>query len=490
MKKHVRIKTPPPLSPDSPDTLIRRVSNEGHTGSPPPQSPVEGVGNPQDPFDSQFANEIIASQSQEAIDNTRRNSTTTTSDAAPPAEAVVLNPFQSTLATIEPSKAKDEVQKKKEANASDAQKLGPGPAFDVDSFTQMLMTGRAPPIALSRGQDAQATRESPSNDTSQIRDGKESAASTVVNTSGSAPISTSYADLSSASSEDDSSQEEKHTPTAPPASKAPPPVPKHRHGRSIQESGPQTVSFANFETAPGSARKVLGESDASITRQASGSSDTAEPIVNRGLDSSKRARLPPPLPTTRRSNSTRSKEAHDGETSSIGSNQPHSPTNDAPLSPPLSKSHRAPPPPPSRRVPQGSKPAGDQSSSDMTSTNSENTSLAGDSIMSADSSSLRQTAAVPISGSRHSSGSAPTATTFPPPPPPRRRRGSSKSSAEVPYTGENRRTSQESSRNFSGLSQVSETGVVAKPTKDILADLNAFQAEVEALKEQSLRRAS
>ncbi|KAL9050885.1 MAG: hypothetical protein Q9162_006360 [Coniocarpon cinnabarinum] len=500
VKKQVRIKTPPPLSPDSPDSLIRKVSNEGHAGSPPPQSPIEVPNRSSDPFSQQFANEIIESQSEEALDNARRNSATVNTPPPAVASAVVLNPFQSTLASMEPGKAKDEVQKKKESQAPDATISSSNHTLDVDSFTKMLMTGAEPPVPVNKGQSHETDRAAHANGEMRERNEGERPMSTA-RPSDPPANSSSYDDLSSASSGDGEGKP-KARPVAAPA-KVPPPVPRHRHGKSVQEQGPQTVSFADFgkASAPSdtpASRQTSSDTSPRSIRQASASSETQKnqrQTTNSPAEGTQRSRPPPPIPGTRRSNSIKSQKSESAETARINNTQPGLSEADPPPSPGLTKSQRAPPPPPSRRT-TDNRPhtAADASSTvEVASLNSDNASLAGESYLSTDSSSIRQAANLTTSGSRTSSGSIPTSAQMPPPPPPRRRRGSSKSSAEIPLS-ENRRTSHESGRSAAGLAQLSEfrneSQSTSKPPEDIMADLSAFQAEVEALRAQSLRRAS
>lgn len=508
MKKTVRIKTPPPLSPDSPaDTLIRRVSNEGHTGSPPPQSPAEGSETQDDPFNQRFAAEMLAQQSKEVIDNTRRNSENAT--MSPPSTAAsVLNPFQRTLASMEPQDS-DQHSKKKGSDASardiETPTSNKPSAFDVDSFTKMMTTGAAPPRVMNKpktvGHQEKAYQRS--NDS---KDEGVFSASTKPQPSAPDADFTSYADLSSATSDDDDDDDDesdgnmsyKERLSRSSASvKQPPPLPRHRHGKSVQNSEPRTASFTGFDEVSASqlpsevnhVESVRGASFSSQSMDSSHVSGNPHQAVSNLVEKPKRTRAPPPIPTFRRSSSLRSKTGRDTDTSSISSNQPLSPGY-GPSSPGAAKHTKVPPPPPSRRGGQKPNIAADQlSTSEMTSLASENASLTGDSI-STDSSVLRVPAPGSVPGSRNSSGSAPTNSQMPPPPPPRRRRGSSKSSVEAPMSGEHSRSSLEASRRVSGLSQVSELGREAKSTNNILADLSAFQAEVDALRAESLRRAS
>ena len=481
MKKTVRIKTPPPLSPDSP-TLIRKVSYEGHTGSPPPQSPVEGSDPQHDPFTQRFADELLAQQSREVIANTRRNSETAT--VPPPAAASdILNPFEKTLATLDPKHdALDQGNKTVDAKGAGAERSTSSdkPSFDVDSFTKMMSTGAAPPPAAK---PTSSNIKDVDERGAQLRDDRDSTMSSNTFPSTSEPSSTSYADLSSATSEDESENEASKKAMS---ARQPPPPPRHKHGKNVEPSGPQTVTFADFDMEAGQVGSTLSRSSTrelpTRTPSASYNSGTTPKTVQQ-------ARTPPPPPLARRTSLLRSKSPRDSETSSINSIQPQSPGHEPP-SPGLPKSTKAPPPPPSRRGgARASLPPDQLSTADIMSINSDSNSLAEESI-STNSSSLRPAGAGPQSASRTSSGSVPTTSTMPPPPPPRRHRGSSKSSMEAPSSNENRRTSHEGSRRASGLSQVSEADSTPKPTKDILADLSAFQAEVDALRAESLRRAS
>ena len=495
-KKTVRIKTPPPLSPDSPgDTLIRRVSNGGRTGSPPRRSLVDLSGLKDDPFLSrEFAADILFQQSSEVIDNTRRNSETT---AKSPSTAVTqaLNPFHRTLANTEPQN----IAQTPKYNASDAQvqdRITPTSEgqqrFDVHSFTKMMSTGATPAVNLHKSEGYAESQNESSQRAAYPKEEERSAIPSSSHPSGSDPSSGSYAELSSATSDNGSDRGdnigERNLKNVS-SFKQPPPPPKHRHGRSTQLTEPQTVSFNDFDSSTTSRSTsdypfTGRDAQRSSSRQVVDLSAKSTRMTPDGTEKSKQSSGPPPIPISRRSGSVRSKSGQDTETSSINSNRPWSPE-DGPLSPGAAKSNKAPPPPPSRKAGQRiSLPADHLSASELASLASGNASPGEDSL-STDSSAFRAVGSESIVGSRNSSGSMAPNSHMAPPPPPRRRRGSSKSSME-----EGRRPSQESNRHVSGLSQVSEQETDSRPPLDVLADLSAFQAEVEALRAESLRRAS
>lgn len=516
-KKTVRIQTPPPLSPDpvSPEEgnpLIRRVSNEEHTGSPPPQSPVDGAsatGSGQLEPSGKRLGEDVVPQDAEVINNTRRNS----ESASIPSSSTtsIVNPFQKTLATLEPRDrglASDAEQKSSVSGADKtSSRHGAGP-LDVNGFAKMLMTGKGP-LPSTHPQSAADLRSRTSNATpGDSRSTETSSMPRQTTTKQNSEVTVSSSDTSSDDGSPEQTSSRAYLEQAANTKPSKPPLPKHRHGKVVDDRRPATVSFDDFESTPAEEPdRTTGMIDQSSLPRRQSPSPMSRPIVSRSASSSEilqkipseggleTRRAPPPAPLSRRTT---------GPHPSKATERPHSqsPLPSPGLSNPTSqhqgKATKAPPPPPARRgTNRNSLPPDQMSSSDVTLMNSETTSLA-DEYGPIDSTTARKSLNAMPGSSRSSSFSE--RSSAPPPPPPRRGRVSSKSSMDAPphtrspndsrrISGEyNRPGSTEIPQRVSSLSQVSENDHDSgQPNNNVLADLSALQAEVEALRYQYRR---
>lgn len=419
-KKQVRIQTPPPLSPDPEepdisfgDPLIRRLSNEPRAGSPPPVLPVDGppaavaLGGGLDPLNPTFGAEV-APQDPQVLANTRRNSEggsmspPTAPSADPPVAlaAKVMNPFQKTLAHIEPRDSSDETAGGADDSSGATGRAG-AKAFDVDAFTNMLKTGQGAPPRVE-AQPAQ---------------------------------STNLDDLEDASSEEeDVALNKSHSS----GSREAPPPPRHKYGKSIGgERAPQTVSFNDFE-------------DDFQERKTSDSSDQS------------RRRMPPPPPAARRP----AADAPPG---------PASPGQ----APSMAKTNKAPPPPPARRGGSRANTISENASAEVGASDEVQDGAARRPLgMSHEASSRSSSISEYRGGSSTAAGQPP-----PPPPPTRRRRGSSKSSMENQAGASASASASRTGMPAGGAAAAGGNGGEAgRDGRDILADLSAFQAEVDALR--------
>jgi len=384
-----------------------------------------------------------------------------------------FNPFQKTLATIEPAGIGSEMGGRK-GSRDGAQK-----AMDVDSFKRLLMTGNAGPAPTSAGaavvgavfgsgDDAATTRNK--NHTSNVR---------------ASPIS-SLDDAESASEEDDPSTD----------GKAKPPPPIHRHGKPVNQRTPQVVSFSDFSTVN------FGAASTSLPRtpaQSNDSQDVAPPALPARdaepppLPIRTSQRLPPPPPAVRGHNRNRStSNTSTKSASTVGpgrESSPGPPQSQTMLKPPSS---RAPPPPPARRLGLKGIPSPEATSTpDVT----ESAPQAEDEFSFDPTYPPPRPSLGAMSSSRSASFSSRggSGASAPPPPPPPRRRGSSKGSQDVPRlgtwspsesrrtSGEQHRTSMDSARRVSGGL---EADAVRRGSGDVLADLSALQAEVDALRQR------
>ena len=511
--KRVRIQTPPPRSPPDPETpstgedsLIYRVSHENHPGSPPPLSPTDGFSST---FDS--IHDIAGSSfggplnNQEAVENMKRNAGGASTPTA--VGRKVFNPFQRTLASMESTTTSSEEQNITE-RPSDAQEAGGSRSvMDVDSFKRMLMTGDTGTNKANaeigntneKNHDGGAARKAGDSDA------LESSFGTNPSDSSMKPSYTETASKGGKGLKDQRS-----------AKKSPPPLPKHRHGRTFAPDKPQRTSssISSQDVAPplppsvpeapsvhprppipksrDSTSLVPEEAqqsiDGSVTQRPLSSGSTTAPSEA----SSEKQRTAPAVPLSRRS--TQRNSSYQPQNSDVISHR------DQTLSKLItieqdnkSKQHQAPLPPPTRRSTIRA-PSDQISLSEAASATSDSTSQF-DEFPALETNYRRSLNAVGgRPGSSRSSSFSEKNAVPPPPPPPRRRRGSSRSSAEVPAPAvrsqadephlgyAQARTSVEGGRTTSTLSQVPEAEGNEGRSRDVLADLSALQREVDALR--------
>ncbi|PPJ57882.1 hypothetical protein CBER1_00203 [Cercospora berteroae] len=524
--KRVVIQTPPhsPEEVHNSQNGDRRLSEGGSIGrtvSPPPVVDTRNIGLEDDDSESDAA-ATGGSGVKRAGSNTGN---ATWADAAPGATKAPYNPFARTLASQETGLS----QGSQEAEMTGGETRSK-PTLDVDAFKNILMNGAPVPAGLSTTPGAARVPDSNSSSTD--------TSSVFERSHGPHPESPQddFHDYESASDEDDNEhsglmgvgRSDDLAPPAPPKS----------------QKGPLTVSFADFDqsippgfmasgprTPPVHTQHITG-----ILRSASPrpGSDLNKPLPMPPGDTGKKSPSPapvqnvlpaqvdqqvatvpptpkavPPPPPTRKSG------AGHGRARS-GSN-PSNMTLDSSIPTPAdsvvstSSNKLAPPPPPARKSNPSTQPAPPPPPKDVQPTSSEpklappppplrrhpSKASKGSSNVSRqasdDSTTASRSAQVPAAGAA-----------APPPPPPRRLPGSKRTSLDGPpssyvrkLSGEHHRGASfdsERSASISSLQKVAETGESneqaipspgASQSKDILAEMSAFQAEIDALTQAS-----
>ncbi|KAF4300928.1 hypothetical protein GTA08_BOTSDO06874 [Botryosphaeria dothidea] len=515
-KKHVRLASPPasppePSSPEVDDNLARRLSAARHAGSPPPladlsdassddtaDEPSEDSPINQDDQDDDAPLKPAASGYPAKMDTLSRTSG-------------VPNPFERTLANIEPAE---------QQNAFDSEKTSSGVqtaadrsaghkakgSMDVDSFKRLLMTGNAapPPSSTSPTADIQPRAHitiggDTSSGTEASSASRNSLFESVLQVHEDSPRSSYERTSFDGGNDDDQSTliggERK-------LGKKKPPPPKHRHGKSITRA-PQVVSFSDFSPSfespgarPEGPKRTASDVHKPLPPRPRGSSGPkqkdlpspppAEPVPPKDpsdfhsadepadnlpptktpeqAPAAPQRRKPPTPPISRRHSQLKSSDSRSRSNSAATlSSQPEgsfpsaeqTPTTSPPPPPSLNK---PPPPPPTRRSGAASSTA-DVSASAISRSSSRRSTAS--SMQNPRRSSHR------LSGSAldMTSPSATVAVGGPPPPPPRR--GSSKSSFEMQRPsasvlaaagvgGDNRRESGEFKRRSRTASGASE----------------------------------
>jgi len=430
------------------------------------------------------------SANEELLNNTRQNSAT--GSASTVEVPIIKNPFQRTLATMGP-KAPNEAAATQQDEPTDGRHERP--ALDVDSFKRLLMTGTkdnapeepspAPSSATtgsyfdSSGTDASSiSRHSMYDETSTTSMSGETGNDKAFEDDGfSRPI------LSRGLSQ----------------SRQPPPPPRHRHGKSIEQPSqsadippkveqlPTSNSTAvpntsNAPPPPPPRKTGVTDTRARPSTSSKNSLDSSEPtqsaqsFVREASNQAASHSVPPQPPLPRRTSNkigvgdpTEARHTHTASPSSFSATASTRALHD------MRNATKPPPPPPSRRT--GAH---------------RNSALGLGSPQSPPSPSSESAPAsdLPSRSSSISSQSRPM-----PPPPPPRRRGSSRSSLDQVSTAGPSNTSARPSRegrrsSITSLNSVTE-GVETQTSRGketVLADMEALQAEIDALRSQYGRR--
>ncbi|OCL07340.1 hypothetical protein AOQ84DRAFT_389576 [Glonium stellatum] len=257
-KRTVRIESPassPPQPgfPDPEHVLLQRLSRGGHIGSLPPASPTSSSDSDEeslgDPFGRDADGDRDGNENDELVRNTRTNSAMGERASGSRSTTVPANPFQKTLATMEPSVKTATLHREALSDRPAPERLGPGPkraSLDVDAFKRLLLTGS--PNPSGSGTSSQPVPQnsisgailesSSSTDTSSIS--RQSIFEPIQETHAESPR-TSYETTGGSDDEAASLMAESRK-----AEKKIPPPPKHRHGKFVTSRTPQTVSFADF----------------------------------------------------------------------------------------------------------------------------------------------------------------------------------------------------------------------------------------------------
>jgi hypothetical protein len=470
--KKVRVLSPPPLSPDSPEWPFH---------APLPQQPVQEDGGP-DPFAS--------ADHGDATGNVAPIATPPVPAAAPivAPSGPPGNPFSKTLQDIEPDeaiKAQEYQMEREEGAVLKAANAAKG-AMNVDSFRRLLMTGNTGDSSL----DSPATSGTSTPELS---------AAATKPTSGSEGASLRRTLERDTDSESDSSSDSESSPRDNKETKTsrPPPPPNSRHGKSLKADTRDDALASNATNPPPAAapsRKSLDEESESAATEAKKPVPAPPPRRGHGRTDTKSnistsQGTPQPRPR---------KSSEEGSSPDLVSLQDGGSRQGAP----------APAPPPPRRPHLGNRPVSLQPGPSLpasigSGSNPSPTTPQFDSSAQpspSETPSQVKTSAPPPPPTRQGTvrrppsvnggtdqgpapqkpegkqrdGAAASAPPPPPPPPRQRARGSSRSSTEggvVP-----RRTSTDSAVKVE--QRAANMGIGA----DILAEIEALQREVDALR--------
>ncbi|KID91766.1 hypothetical protein MGU_01736 [Metarhizium guizhouense ARSEF 977] len=469
--KRVRVLSPPPLSPDSPEWPFDA-----------PQPPV--------PLSDDTYNHSNYYPSFDPFNGASTDESDGESLATPPADkyqhqpqqqqqqqqhdarsgGIPANPFSKTLRDLEGSKDLQR-ERKEEGEVLKAANEG-RKSLNVDSFKRLLMTGNADDSASSASTDGE----------------EETAKGNALTTAQTNARDRNYTDsgsLADSSHDDEDKEESKILAVKLPASKekkAPPPPPSSRHGKSLRQREPKDVKDDGHATAEPVRRSMDDDEprlDTQATNAAGGEAD-ARPQIN-SIPNFPGARKPAPAPPPPRGHARTDSKSHDNETPPRRTSSEDMPSR----SDSTRSAGHAPAPPPPRRPYLAPK----QSSSSSPSTSSSNMASSTDHVQD-------------IARSSHDSPT-PSKPLIAPPPPPTRQPSTRRPPSVTGVDAPSRRVSSEnksrdtvppppppprhrgSSPNADGR-KVSGEAHAADPSKsaDILADLDALQREVDALRGQ------
>lgn len=522
------------------DSVARGASNLNPkvVGDVPPQSTRTGLGT------ETTASRVAHQQPihNTAMEQFSNNPSSKQSTYSPGPQQAPYNPFARTLTSIEGNYVEE---KSVEDVASEQVGQGTGKAaMDVDAFTRMLLTGKpAPSVPSPQAAPGLLSIPTDGSSTENSSISRHTLSDSSLGLHLESPRS-SYEDSRSESSADATEHSSLMRDAQP--KKAKPPPPANHRGKLLSHKGPQTVSFADFDitVSPDAAQNSPASSslDSSRLPLSRSPSDLNKPLPpppslnspdsslttlpsqspSQEDDKTRPSKIaPPPPPVPRRTSSTRV----DGLTSRPRSSSQLSKSSfagdfeESPpslTSPPQSQLGK-PPPPPTRR------PLSIIPSVDREASVSSQASTAKAPPPPPSRQSLRGTTTLTRTPSTTSTASighrriSPSLSGPTPPPPPPPRRGDKRSSLDGrgihpgpttrhPSDGSQRgsielRRSSNTSLNhgrppsISSLQYVGEAGEDAADTsaaqntdvnsgKDILADLSAFQAEIDALRAQ------
>jgi hypothetical protein len=511
-KKRVTIISPPQSPVDVPERP-RRLS-DGKTGSPPPP-PVTVT--PED-VTATNATSTADPNLQRAFWNTQRNSDGAEPLPQPGSTGIMrapYNPFARTLAT---SDAHLGLHRATTEERGSEKPTGP-PKMNVDMFKNLLMTGSAspsPPVT-QHTQPQRPLDSSSSTDTSSVS--RQSLFDPAHELHPESPRTSFDQQSISDDDEEDSEHVSLMGPTTSrPEAEGPPPPPKHRHGKALGPKGPQTVSFADFnESIPAGWQQPSGPRTPPVNSHLQGilrpstprspSSDLNKPLppppeaqaapeaLSQTMADDKPTSLPPvpqpevpqpkkipppPPPTSRRQGQGQSR-SRSGSNLTQNSIQEEDET-------PRSTTKAVPPPPPSRRAqyppaqpsPIVETPPSTEPSSPM----SENKPMPPPPRRNPSKSGSSHVR----SSSNASSHSIPRLEGGAPPPAPPPRRGAAPARSSMGEHGYRRSSVQSVGSETCSLRQIDEgthndaAPPPKQPERDIMADLAALQAEVDALR--------
>ncbi|KAK5172989.1 uncharacterized protein LTR77_003111 [Saxophila tyrrhenica] len=446
------------------------------------------------------------------------------------------NPFARTLATSEAAfglqRNRDEGQQQEGGERRDAERNGGAsgrPAMNVDQFKNILLGSAQPPSPApaptpSSQSQAPAPRFQDSSSNTDASSASQQSLFDPYHEMDSETPRTSFDQMDSPSDSSDDAGDEENSGLMSGTTRlddfAPPAPPKHNHGRPLtanaaEARGPQTVSFADFDDSvsggpkrsqnlnvpplhrsPSDLNKPLPPppqepmsprtTEAPHPASDDSSEQQQEPVSTSTEDPAQAKKAPPPPPpSSRRGGQAASSHARARSTSNITESSSHDDTTSAQQpapkeSEPTPKAAAAPPPPPpSRKTKLSAQPPNPSTEAPSDSPSpapaAESTKIMPPppprrTASKAGSSMHRSPSAASHSSVQRKENSTPSAAA-PPAPPPRRGVGSAK------------RESLDAERTGSGQSGV------ASPSKemerDVLADMTAFQAEIDALRKKA-----
>ncbi|KAI4664908.1 uncharacterized protein J4E79_003207 [Alternaria viburni] len=272
-KKSVRILSPtttipPPIFDDSDATLnelMARRSSQGRPASPlPPVTPAGFVNNS---VTAGEANAQVVGKDAMAIADASSNPRPTFGEplAMQSPGNVPANPFSRTLASLEPQ---DKESEEERTNTGRPMLGNSRASLDVESFKNLLLTGKATPRPSGPPQQSMSASQPVAG--AQFETSSSTDTSSVSRQSLFEPIQESHADsprtsVDMADSEEDESMglvsEVKK------GKKKPPPAPKHRHGKLVTQRQPQTVSFESFAATEPTPPPAIRRTDSSDTNK-------------------------------------------------------------------------------------------------------------------------------------------------------------------------------------------------------------------------------
>ncbi|TWU75908.1 hypothetical protein ED733_006048 [Metarhizium rileyi] len=466
--KKVRVLSPPPLSPDSPERP-----------SEVPQPPV--------PLSSDAYSHANHHPGFDPFNGASTDESDGESIAVPPPDGYQpqlqqqqvgrldarANPFSKTLQDIEVPKDL-EWQRKEEGEVLKAANEG-RKSLNVDSFKRLLMTGNAGYDASSASTEREEEVSMATAPSTAQADASE----------GNLVHSGSYEDSSDEATAE-SEDERRPAPYAAPSQpvsrekKAPPPPPSSRHGKSLKQRGSKDTKDDGHATTAPARRSTDGNDelrlDMDAANVAGGEADSGPPANS--VPSSPNTKKSAPTPPPPRGHARTDSRSHESEASQRTSSDGVPARSDSTRS-----TGPAPAPPPPRRphlAPKQTSPSspGSPSSNTPTSTDQDHQ----------DTSRSSHEAPPPSKHSR---------TASPPPPPPARQPSTRRTPSVTSIDAPSRRVSSEkkprpppsrhhrSSPRADGRKGSAETHT-ANPGKSagILADLDALQREVDALRGQ------
>ncbi|KAF2630099.1 hypothetical protein BU25DRAFT_336012 [Macroventuria anomochaeta] len=512
-KKHVRIESTAISIPPQPD--ISSPDDSPHTSFAPQQAPAQHAGSPPPASSAAYSNSSPGAYTREpgrsygvaapdsiAISNTASGM----SYSAISPSVVPANPFAKTLASMEPQRAGGEDR----ASAEGAAQGNNRASLDVESFKNMLMTGKPYPrqtTQASQPPTAPSTASAAIVESGSSTDASSTSRQSLLEPAHEASVESPRTSYEMARSDED--EVAGLTPERTRSKRKPPPAPAHRHGKLVSPRQPQTVPFDSFaatEAAPSPVTRPRNTSDTNkplppapvvsppphidnpekTRNNTSPMTEKLDESLSRS-NSLQQKRAPPPVPLARRQSQLRhsSTEIRSRSSSSLTLSSQHSlevpasgviPTSGEVASNATTTASlkSPPPPPPSRhgaRLSDIGLSSADSSSTELPQRSTSVRTTGSSKGPSSRRSTLEGEFELPISraasiASKRNSHIASSESTGggmpPPPPPPRRRPGSGRSSLDqqrpfIPSSSptESRRTSTEHRRTSADLRRTS-----------------------------------